>query len=69
MYIIPYWTTPISSKEEINLDFTFLIFRNGRKIINGINNLAKATKLESIPTKFPLIKPKEKAQISETINR
>ena len=46
-----------------------LIFKKGKNIKNEITNLAKETKLESIPIKLPFIKPKEKAQMSDTIKR
>ena len=69
MYIIPYWIAPIRRRVNINLRFKLVILIKGRNTKKEISNLAKDTKLESIPTKLPLIKPKEKAQISDTINK
>jgi len=48
---------------------SIFILRKGIKIKNEISSLINATKLGSKPVKLPLINPKEKAQMKETIRR
>jgi len=67
MYIIPYWRPPVRIKEITFLSFKFFNLKSGRKITRDMNNLIKATNTGSIEVRLVLIKPNEKAQISETI--
>ena len=65
----PYWTAPIRAKPIRSRVAIFLARKNGRKTAKAIISRVVARKEGLTPCMIFPIRPKEKAQINETVSR